>query len=69
MKVSKYDIFFVTKGDQKHTRNTTSGWELLVRCKDQIYQWIHLKDMKELHPIKVVDFSKARGIFSEPYFT
>ena len=30
--------------------------------------WIHLKDMKESHPVEVAEFDRARGIADEPAF-
>jgi hypothetical protein len=66
--VSKQDMYVVTKRGQKRLRKTTTGWRLLVKWKDQSESWIHLKDMKESHPIEVAEFAKARGIADEPAF-
>ena len=47
---------------------TTCGWVLLVLWTDGTKQWVPLKDMKELNPIEMAEFAKARGIADEPAF-
>ena len=47
---------------------TTKGWKLLVEWKTGNRTWIPLKDLKELNPIEVAEFAKARGIATEPAF-
>jgi hypothetical protein len=66
--VSKADAYVVTQRGQKKLRKTTVGWRLLVKWRDQSESWIHLKDMKESHPVEVAEFAKARGIADEPAF-
>jgi hypothetical protein len=66
--VSKQDMYVVTKQGQRQQRKTTTGWRLLVKWKDQSETWIHLKDMKESHPVEVAKFAKARRIADEPAF-
>jgi hypothetical protein len=66
--VSKADMHIVMRRGQKKLRKTTVGWKLLVRWKDQSESWIHLKDMKESHPVEVAEFAKARGIADDPAF-
>ena len=48
----------VTKRGQEKLRKTTVGWKLLVKWKDQSESWIHLKDIKESHPVDVADFAE-----------
>ena len=36
--------------------------------KDKSELWIHLKEFKESHTVKVAEFSKTRGINIYPYF-
>jgi hypothetical protein len=66
--VQKADAFVVTRQGQKKQRKTTCGWQLLIRWKDGGEEWIHLKDMKESHPVEVAEFATARGIADEPAF-
>ena len=68
MSVTKDGMYIVTKRGQKKTRKNTVGWQLLVQCQYQSESWIHLKYLKESHPIEVADFSKSRGITDEPSF-
>lgn len=66
--VAKTDQYVITSGGQRRRRKTTSGWELLIRWKDESESWIKLKDMKESHPVDVAEYAKARGIDDEPAF-
>ena len=66
--VSKDDQWVVTRRGQKRRRKTTCGWKLLVQWKDGTESWIHLKDLKESHPVEVAEFAKARGTSDEPAF-
>ena len=62
------DGYIVSRSGQKRRRQTTKGWELLVRWKDQTESWIHLKDLKEAHPVEVSEYARARNIDHEPAF-
>jgi hypothetical protein len=66
--VSKKDAHVVTRRGRKRLRITTCGWKILVRWKDGSESWIHLKDLKESHPVELADYAKARGIDDEPAF-
>jgi hypothetical protein len=66
--VPKSDKYVVTRRGQKTPRKTSVEWSLLVKWADESESWIHLKDMKELHPCKTAEFAKARGIADEPAF-
>ena len=41
---------------------STSGWKLLVQWKYRSETWVPLKELKESHPMEVLELSKARGI-------
>eukprot|EP00957_Ditylum_brightwellii_P059962 4552371-Ditylum_brightwellii.AAC.1 len=66
--VAKNNMYAVTPRGQKRARKTTQGGRLLVHWADGTKSWIPLKDMKQLHPIEVAEFAKARGIHEEPAF-
>ena len=66
--VSKNDMYVVTRRGQQRLRITTCGWKLLIRWKDGSESWIHLKDLKESHPVETAEYAKARGIADEPAF-
>ena len=44
------------------------GWELLIKWKDKSKVWIKLVDMKEVHPVEMAEYARARGISNEPAF-
>mgnify|MGYP001272535206 CR=1 FL=1 len=66
--VSKSDGYVTTRSGCKKLRITTCGWKLLVSWKDGSESWIHLKDLKESHPVELAEYAKARGIADEPAF-
>ena len=39
-----------------------SGWKLLVQWKYRSETWVPFKELKESHPMEVLELSKARGI-------
>ena len=67
--VSKDDAKVVTCRGRQRLRITTCGWKLLVRWKDGSESWIHLKDLKESHPVELAEYAKARSIADKPAFT
>ena len=68
MTVSKDDMYITTCHGNKRKRITTCGWKFLVQWKDGGESWIHLKDLKEFHPVELADYAKARGIADKPAF-
>lgn len=67
--VPKSDKYIATRRGQRRLRKTTSGWKLLIKWKDGSESWIHLKDLKESHPVEVDEYAKARGIADEDEFS
>ena len=55
--VSKSDKYIATRRGQRKLRKTTCGWKLLIRWKDGSESWIHLKNLKEFHPVEVADYA------------
>ena len=66
--VTKDNMYIVTKRGQNNIRKTTVELQLLLKWRDQSEACIHLKDIKESHPIEVTKFAKAQGIADEPDF-
>ena len=66
--VKKQDAFITTKTGTKRRRETTKGWELLVRWKDGGTDWIALKDIKESYPVQVAKYAVSSRISEEPAF-
>ena len=66
--VKQQDTFITTKTGAKRRRETTKGWELLVRWKDGGTDRIALKDIKESYPVQVAEYAVSSRIFEEPAF-
>jgi len=47
---------------------TTKGWWLLLRLKDQSTQWHKLKDLKESNPVEVAQYAVRNNLQDEPAF-
>jgi hypothetical protein len=49
--------------------NNAKGWKLLCSWKDGSSDWVDLKDLKDLNPIKVAEYAMANNkIQEEPAF-
>ena len=66
--VTKCDGYVITRRGQKCLRTTTCGWKLLDRWKDGSESWVHLKDLKEVYPVELAEYAKARGLVNELTF-
>ena len=66
--IPKSDKCIVTRRGQKKLRKTTIGWKLLIKWKDESESWVHLKDLKESHPVETAEYAKSRDISDEPAF-
>lgn len=66
--LSERDARIVMRRGQSRMRKTTQGWRLLVRWRDGNESWVHLKDLKDSHPVETAEFAVARGIDREPAF-
>ena len=66
--VKQADAFITNKSGTKRRRETTKGWELLVRWKDGATSWVPLKDMKESYPVQTCEYSILVRIHEEPAF-
>ena len=66
--VKQQDAFIVTKMGTKRRRETTKGWELLIRWKCGGTDWVALKDIKESYPVQVEEYAVSSCISEEPAF-
>ena len=66
--VKQQNVFITTKMGTRRCRETTKGWELLVRWKDGRTDWIALKDIKESYPVQVAEYAVSSRISEEPTF-
>ena len=66
--VKQQDAFIVTKMGTKRRRETTKGWELLIRWKGGGTDWVALKDIKESYLVQVAEYAVSSCISEEPAF-
>eukprot|EP00957_Ditylum_brightwellii_P011721 885126-Ditylum_brightwellii.AAC.1 len=62
------DKYVRTYSNQRRLRKSTAGWKLQILWKDKPESWVHLKDIKESHPIEVAKYATVCGIDDEPAF-
>ena len=67
--VKQQDAFITMRSGTKRRHETTIGWQLLVQWKDGSTNWVALKDLKELYPVQVAEYSVAAKISLELAFT
>ena len=63
--IPKVDKYITTGRGQRRLRKTTAGWKLLVKWKDQSESWVKLSELKESHPVEIVEFARSRRIDNE----
>ena len=66
--IKQQDAFIVTKKGTRRRKETTKGWELLVRWKDGGTDCVALKDIKESYPVQVAEYAVLARISEEPAF-
>ena len=66
--MKQQDAFIITKRGTKRRKETTKGWELLIRWKDGGTDWVALKDIKESYPVQVAEYAVSAHISEEPAF-
>ena len=66
--MKQQDAFIITKTGTKRRKETTKGWELLIRWKDGGTDWVALKDIKESYPVEVAEYAVSSRISQEPAF-
>ena len=67
--VKQQDAFIlVSRNGKKTRRHTTKGWHFQVQWKDGLDSWVPLRDLKESHPVGVVEYVRSPGIEDEPAF-
>jgi hypothetical protein len=65
--VARDDQVTIVDG-KKIIKCSTRGWELCCEWKDGSTSWQKLSDLKESHPLQVVEFAFAAQIAVEPAF-
>ena len=66
--VKQIDAFVTTSSGTKRRRQTTKGWEHLVRWKDGSTLWVALKDLKQSNPVEVAEYAVGAKLSGEPAF-
>ena len=66
--IKQQDAFLTTRTGTRCRRETTKGWEIIVKCKDQSTTWIALKDIKNSFPVQLADYAVRARISQEPTF-
>jgi hypothetical protein len=51
--VKQQDAFLTTRNGNKRPRETTKGWEILIRWKDGSTTWVFMKDIKGSYPVQI----------------
>jgi hypothetical protein len=64
--VLQQDAFIMNRSGTRRRRETTIGWELLVRWKDGSTTWVALKDLKESYPVQLAEYAVNSRIAEEP---
>ena len=62
------DGMIVTPVGTKRRKQTTAGWESLIRWKDGSTTWVTLRDAKDNYPVQVAEYAIAAGIDKQPAF-
>jgi hypothetical protein len=66
--VLQQDAFITTRSGTRRWIETTMGWEVLVKWKDDSTTWIALKDMKESYPVQLAEYAVQAHMAEEPAF-
>ncbi len=53
---------------QEYMRRTTLAWHVCCQWKDGSTSWEKLSDLKESHPLQVVEYAVEMGVDHEPSF-
>ena len=60
--------FIVSKNGGKRRRETTKGWEILIRWKDGSTSWEEMKDVKNTYPLQLAEYTHQQQLTSQPAF-
>jgi hypothetical protein len=66
--VTQANEFVVSKDGRRRRKETTKGWELLVKFKDGPEAWTPLKDAKEAFTVPMAEYAVQAKIHLEPAF-
>ena len=55
--VLQQEAFITNRSGTQRRRETTIGWEVLVRWKDGSTTWVAMKDVKESFPVQLAEYA------------
>ena len=58
--------YFKLKQGVKTERNTTVGWQFLVKWRNRNQDWVQLSDLKGSNPVDMAEHATVRGVEREP---
>lgn len=62
------DSFITSSNGNVHQRKSTKGWKLLVQWRNGSSTWLHLRALKESHPVQVAEYTINNKLETEPAF-
>ena len=66
--VKSHDAFVTPSFGTKHRRQTTQGVSLCIKWRNGNTTWMTLKDIKEAHPVKLLEYTVSGKISADPAF-
>ena len=66
--VTKERAFIISPYGGQRRKETTQGWDILIQWKDGSTTWESLKDVKEIYPVQLAEYSHQRKLSEEPVF-
>ena len=66
--LSLEESYITSKNGGRQRRETTKGWEILIRWKDGSATWETMKDVKNTYPLQLAEYAHQQQLTSEPAF-
>ena len=60
------ETYLKSEQGRKTERNTTVGWQFLVKWRNGNKDWVQLSDLKEYNPVDMAENATVRGVEREP---
>ena len=67
--MTKEHAFIISHNGGRRRKETTQGWEILIKRKDVSTTWQSLKDVKESYLVQVAGYAHQRKLSDKPAFT
>ena len=66
--IAKADSYVQSTNGGKRRKETTIGWEILIRWKDGSSTWEEMKDVKYTYPLQLAEYVHQQELICEPAF-